>query len=212
MRSIRTNSRLNKPGQQVVGRRVYLAAACALALTISLLGAGHAQAAIESILFEDNGDVVFEYSGSINTDGLSTLNAGGFTGGQIDPSKGIVYSMAPGISPDVYEIAPVPAFGSIFGAGNEVRSHTGDSFGFANDFGGELLLAPGYVSNDNLLGRAVFEGTSFAEFGVIPGTYSVDIGNGDTITLTVVPEPTSLALLGLGGLALFRRSRTARGC
>jgi hypothetical protein len=31
----------------------------------------------------------------------------------------------------------------------------------------------------------------------------------DDVTLSTVPEPTSLALLGLGGLAFMRRRRSA---
>ena len=32
-------------------------------------------------------------------------------------------------------------------------------------------------------------------------------GNGMTVVLTAIPEPTTLAFLGLGGLAVLRRNR-----
>ncbi len=75
--------------------------------------------------------------------------------------------------------------------------------------GGAQELFSNYVDNDTLV--AVGAGWEY--------TYTIDYTDGsddgtlnDSIVLhyvsrTLIPEPTSLALLGLGGLALFRRRR-----
>ena len=51
--------------------------------------------------------------------------------------------------------------------------------------------------------------------GISPGNSSIDFGSGtdDVITLTTIPEPSTLALLGMGVVALLAyrlRKRTSR--
>ncbi len=67
----------------------------------------------------------------------------------------------------------------------------------------------GYVSGSQFTTGATFANQTFASLGVTPGTYTWTFNTtGDTITLSVVPEPTSAVLLaGLGGVALSWRSR-----
>ncbi len=82
-----------------------------------------------------------------------------------------------------------------------------------SDFGNTL---------DPIIGVSINPATTVAEFlfGFTEDTVEVDLGgvfvaNGDIIVLdvdtTVIPEPTSVALLGLGltGLVIFRRRRGA---
>lgn len=45
--------------------------------------------------------------------------------------------------------------------------------------------------------------------GLADGTYTInsDYGTGDNLLITVIPEPMTIALLGLGGLFLLRRRK-----
>jgi hypothetical protein len=49
--------------------------------------------------------------------------------------------------------------------------------------------------------------TSSAGADVVDGLYLARTDTADTVTLTAVPEPSSAALLGLGGLTLILRRR-----
>ena len=78
------------------------------------------------------------------------------------------------------------------------------ALGETSNFGGAttgLLLAPGtqYIAVVTTFGDTNAQGTFTAGIGDGPG--------GGTVTLGAVPEPTSLALTGLGGLALLGRRR-----
>ena len=72
---------------------------------------------------------------------------------------------------------------------------------------GPLLVVPnGYVSGAPLSGTLTFTGTDLATRGLTPGSYVCSWGSGphaDSLTLNVIPEPTSAALLGLGGGLAF---------
>jgi hypothetical protein len=54
------------------------------------------------------------------------------------------------------------------------------------------------------VGNIVTPGT---DIGLLEGSYTIK--GGDTVALTIVPEPATMALLGIGGLALIRRRRAA---
>ncbi len=55
-----------------------------------------------------------------------------------------------------------------------------------------------------------FQGKTLAGLGIVPGTYTWVLKNSaaDTITLNAVPEPSSLMLVGAGGVVcVFVSSR-----
>ncbi len=93
-------------------------------------------------------------------------------------------------------------------------SSTGNMVGisFAQGGGVATLVPHEYVSNDPLSGDATFNGETFASLGLVPGssftwTWDTSDASGDFFTLNIVPEPATLSLLAIGGLAMIRRKR-----
>lgn len=92
-----------------------------------------------------------------------------------------------------------------------------------SDTGNTFILASDnalHISTDNLFADPMgvgiggtFANQTIASLGLTPGTYvwTLDAArfNNDTVTLNIIPEPTSISLTGFGliGLALRRRRR-----
>ena len=71
-----------------------------------------------------------------------------------------------------------------------------------------MWLPYGY-SGGPLSGTMTFWGETFSSLGMDPGTYTWTLPN-DSVTLTIIPEPTTFTLLGLGSLALVMGRRRRR--
>jgi hypothetical protein len=76
-----------------------------------------------------------------------------------------------------------------------------------------IWLPEAYVSGSPLSDTATYTGETISELGLTPGDYTWTWGSGpasDSFNLDIgtVPEPTSVALFGVGGLALLARRQT----
>jgi PEP-CTERM motif len=108
-------------------------------------------------------------------------------------------------------VTPAPLFGTNVGHLTSASSLSGDTIGFFES--GELLVPAGYTSGSQIIGSMTFAGMTFAQLGLLQGTYVYNLTNGlDNITLNIpseVPEPSTLGLIGLGllGLGAMKRRR-----
>ena len=149
-----------------------------------------ARADVTIYAYEEGGDVIFTYSGSINTAGV--VDVGGFSLGRVGPAEGEITfgSGAPAQILDQFAITGPENFGvgTIFVA----DQFTGDIFGFCWNCERSLVLPDGYVSNSLISGTMVFETASFGSMAIdnVSGPYVWDVtGTSETITLIFSKPP-----------------------
>lgn len=167
----------------------------------------------------------FEDFTATNAETVSTFTAAGFVASHSSPTDSLaILSIYDAVS-DIY-----PTDGSQYliwrpgVSGNSLVfqfSSPITAFAFtatdAVDVDGELVLttdsgisetvASGFLPNGNKLFYGMTADQPFSEV-TISDTVGIDAIGFDELRYGQVPEPTSLALLGLGGLALMRRRRT----
>lgn len=190
-----------------------------LVFACAALCSAPSHAAVSMTMLEVGSDVLLTGNGSFTTAGLS---AGPFdgSGGLLFPSEYITLGVSAPV--DVYNttLTGPLSFGS--GVSTSFATDTsGDYIGLIFAGGvGRFAVPRGYVSGASLSGNATFALQSFATLGVTPGSYVWNLGNGDTVTLTIgpaapaVPEPSALALVAvcaLGLIAVRPRRDTQRG-
>ena len=155
---------------------------------------------------EIGNDVVFTYSGSINTDGLTSGGDQdvGFFETEIEAQDDEISAIdTTRISFWETPDATTSITGSMGFGGEHSGSAVGDAFGvYENPTNYLIILEEGYTSGENITGTITFTNTSFVTLGVTNNntvTYSWGSGgNADSIVFSTVPEPSSSALwLGL---------------
>ena len=176
-----------------------------------------ARASIIINAVESAGDVVFTGGGTADTSAL-TFDSSGFAFAGVNPSFPFLH-MNDGNANILTGLLGPSTFGVGFGAGAD--SSSGDTFGINFQSSTLSLLVPqGYVSGSALSGTMTFIGTTLADLGLTPGTThiwtwgSASVNNADSLSLNIgaatTPEPSTLALLGLGLLSVgYARKRKA---
>lgn len=191
-------------------------------LSASLLAfATSAQSAVIAYSWEEDGNVVTEYSGSLDLTGLTYVTGQGRT--EVDQfmirsNRSFYFNM---FDYDPYfgasistTVNGVPG-GEVLGTGGSVAHTTryGDQLGYGRRSGGGGAVYVAYQYNGAYIeGGSVTENTTLADLGITAPSTLVYSWDSDSITHywgtpAPIPVPAGLPLLlaGLGGLALLRR-------
>jgi len=157
---------------------------------------------------ESGGDVIASANGSINTAALTRYGGGTFSGGATYGSgynafyDGVLLVTTPAANIYPYIINTNIAFStgeSIFWA----TANSGGTIGITSSStsGQDRLYVPNsYVSNTPITASSTWSGTTIAGLGLIPGTYVVTWGSGETadsLTINIdESEPASTYTVG----------------
>lgn len=192
------------------------------ALTLAL--AAPANAAVVVNIYESGGDVISEYSGTIDLGGVSFSSSIGTGTDELRPVYPAYYSLG-GAYGGFFALTSganwidLVAFNTIIPA----SSSTGNLFGFRGDIP-LVYLESGYTSGALISGSMTFAGTTLAALGMNEGVYNNLMTWGgsiyaDSISMNIstagpssVPLPAGLPLLvaGLGMLGFTRRGKKQR--
>jgi len=156
-------------------------------------------------------NVVATGSGMVDLTGLTRLGEAIDT--VVSPYSGVLT-----IGGGVFRMYSGTSGPSSFGDGMVTGASTesGDGFGVWGQ-ASRIFVPEGYVSGTPLSGEAAWDNTTIAALGAIVGTYTWTWGSGanaDSLTLNIIPEPSTWSLLGIGFAALaaitYRRRRSGR--
>ena len=147
------------------------------------------------LLVSTTGDLTITASGSIHADGANGVGAGDYSGGGGGGSGGYIALRVAG---DLLNQGTISAIGGHGGTGYSLDGGDGS--------GGMIYLDPTSLSN---LGTITVAGGNADLLGAIGLDFGTTITGGGSVTgeIATIPEPATLSLLALGGLAMLRRRK-----
>ncbi|HEX3357330.1 MAG TPA: hypothetical protein VHS31_10205 [Tepidisphaeraceae bacterium] len=169
---------------------------------MSLLTVPAARASYTITVQQVGSDVVATGSGSLNTAGTSILTTGS-TNSAVDSAQASIL-LGPASQEFITVLQPVSgpaAFGS--GAPTAASSGSGNSVGVSG-FGGNIAVPKNFLGGDLGTSTDTWSNQTLSTLGLNSGTYVYTLPS-DTFTVNILPEPASLSLLALAGIAMLRR-------
>lgn len=184
-----TSRRFPQPGR-------FLAVACAMAF---LFMPEAARAAVILTVEQVGIDIVATATGSLDLTALTKFNTSP-SDARLWPVESII-TVGPYAYGDSY--SGFNTTSGPFGSGASILAFfaTGDTVGMAGAPYGTLTVPMGYISGTPLSGTATWPNRFIEDIGLNLGTYVSTWGSGehaDQFTVLVIPEPSTLALAGLG--------------
>jgi hypothetical protein len=186
-----------------------------LSFVLAALCGQHLQAALVFNHTDDGTDTTVNWSGTLNTVGLTVEDTGATSNGAISVANSpIIFAMTS--SPKLRFNTPFSST-TPFGTSGlfNVTNRTGDEIGL-NTFGQDLFVTQGYTSGSPLSGSFQILGQTVASMGIVETPNAFVLTNGDTISVggaaAAVPEPGQIAaslllLVGLGGYIALKRPK-----
>ncbi|MEM7412788.1 MAG: PEP-CTERM sorting domain-containing protein [Myxococcota bacterium] len=198
--------------QHLGSRRMASAWLFAAALAVALLPRPSAAAMFITIAPVGNDVVASTLGGTLNTSGLSFSGNEPASGPTLWPVFAEIVLGAPAGFDRYVAITGPSSWGPPTSPSNAASS-LGPLVGVSS---GQFLVVPtGYVSGAPLgPASATFANATIASLELTPGAYVYSWGSGgnaDSLTVTIVPEPATGALLTLGVVVLAARRRTQLG-
>lgn len=184
-------------------------ASCLLVAFAAVAHPRPADAAVVINVTESGGNVVFNYSGTLDTTGLTPSQLGGYPVlTEVGPFNGYFLNNV-NTQFDIYS-GPINILPFGFGGFNATFGNaTGDGFGIGVN-GPNIVLPAGY-NGGVFSGSGTITNSSFNSLGMNSGTYVNTLPN-DTITFNIgtssVPGP--LPILGMPPVLLFTRKLKTR--
>lgn len=199
-------------------------------LVVAWVGVAQASAGVIITMEESGSDVTATLSGSIGTWTGATLAATNQTVGasnRLQPNGGLVFfattdpNLGSPVSPvSYYQVSTYPTNFGTGTSGVTAATSTASTLLFVWGRSTQnVFIAGGYVPTTPITGVLTWQNQTFQSLGVTEGSYVWSWGNpsvsgqGDTITLNIVPEPSTgimaIAALASGGYLVRRRRKRA---
>jgi len=165
-----------------------------------------AAAAIVMTANEIGNDVVFSYSGTLNLAGMSAFDNTSIATSRVWASGTLVQWRTAANNISSRYLNAFSSRPQNLGSGSLTSADTSSATGLFGVSGSNLYLDNTLTASDWLnttqSGSMTFQNNTLAGLGIAEGTYTWVLSGtaADTITLNAVPEPSSLALFGVGGV------------